>query len=51
MKQRAAEQVARIIYKVFQHEEQVDPRTVALVFQYIGRLSEDEDAEEREDVE
>lgn len=35
-----AEQVARIIYNVFEHEESVDPRTIALMFQYMGRLEE-----------
>lgn len=34
-----AEQIARIIKDIFQHEEQIDPRTVALVFEYISRLS------------
>lgn len=33
-----AEQVARIIYNVFEHEEQVDPRTIAIMFQYMGRV-------------
>lgn len=35
-----AEQVARIIYNVFQHEEQIDPRTIALMFQHIGRVGD-----------
>lgn len=33
-----AEQVARIIYNVFEFEEQIDPRTIAKMFQYMGRV-------------
>ena len=33
-----AEQIARIIHNVFEYEEQVDPRTVATMFQYMGRV-------------
>ena len=33
-----ASQVAGIIFNVFQHEEVVDPRTIALMFQYMGNL-------------
>lgn len=33
-----AEQIARIICNVFEHEESVDPRTVARMFQYMGRM-------------
>lgn len=38
MTRNQAEQVARIIYNVFQHEESVDPRTIALMFQYMGKV-------------
>lgn len=38
MTRNEAEQIARVIYNVFQHEEVVDPRTIALMFQYMGRL-------------
>jgi hypothetical protein len=38
MTRNQAEQIARIIYNVFEHEEQVDPRTIALMFQYMGKL-------------
>ncbi len=34
-----ADQVARIIEDIFQYEEQIDPRTVALVFKYLGRMN------------
>lgn len=34
-----ADQVARIIYNIFEFEETIDPRTVAQVFVYIGRLT------------
>lgn len=34
----AAEQIARIICDIFEHEEAVDPRTIAKMFQYMGRL-------------
>lgn len=34
-----AYQIARIICAVFEHEDKVDPRTVANVFEYIGRLT------------
>lgn len=44
-----AEQIARIIYNVFQHEGQIDPRTVAKMFQYIGRLGSREDINEAEE--
>lgn len=36
-----ADQIARIINDIFQYEEQIDPRTVALVFTYIGRMTKD----------
>ncbi len=38
MTRNEAEQIARIIYNVFEHEESVDPRTIATMFQYMGRL-------------
>lgn len=38
MTRNEAEQIARIINNVFQYEESVDPRTVAIMFQYMGRL-------------
>jgi len=38
MTRNQAEQIARIINNVFEHEEQVDPRTIALMFQYMGRI-------------
>lgn len=38
MTRNQAEQIARIIYNVFEHEEQIDPRTIATMFQYMGRL-------------
>lgn len=38
MERNQAEQIARIIYNVFEHEEQIDPRTIALMFQYMGRI-------------
>ncbi len=44
-----AEQIARIIYNVFEHEEQVDPRTIAKMFQYMGRLGSTLDIEEPSD--
>lgn len=49
MTRNQAELIARIIYNVFEHEEQVDPRTIAVMFQYMGRvgclynLNEDEE--------
>lgn len=43
MTRNQAEQIARIICNVFQHEEQIDPRTVALMFQYMGRVGCSED--------
>lgn len=39
MTREEAEQIARIIYNVFEHEESVDPRTIAIMFQYMGRLN------------
>jgi len=36
---REAEQVARIIERVFQFEESVDPRTVAELFKIISSLA------------
>ena len=33
-----ADQIARIIEDIFQYEEQVGPRTVAKVFQYISKM-------------
>lgn len=42
MTKSAADQIARIIRAVFEHEESIDPRTVALLFEYIGRLTKDE---------
>ena len=41
MTRNQATQIARIIEDVFQHEEQIDPRTVALMFDMIGRLTHD----------
>lgn len=38
MTRNQAEQIARIIYNVFEHEESIDPRTIAIMFQYMGRL-------------
>lgn len=38
MTRNQAEQIARIIYNVFEFEEQVDPRTIARMFQYMGRI-------------
>lgn len=38
MTQHSCEQIARIIEAVFYHESDIDPRTVALMFEYIGRL-------------
>lgn len=38
MTRNQAEQIARIIYNVFEHEEQIDPRTIATMFQYMGRV-------------
>lgn len=43
MTRNQAEQIARIINNVFQHEEQIDPRTIALMFQYMGRVGCSED--------
>lgn len=47
MTRNQAEQIARIIYNVFEHEEQVDPRTIALMFQYMGRIGCSEDLNEK----
>ena len=38
MTRNEAEQIARIIYNVFEHEEQIDPRTIAKMFHYMGSL-------------
>ncbi len=38
MTKNEAEQIARIINNVFEHEEQVDPRTISKMFQYMGRM-------------
>lgn len=38
MTRHQADQIARIIYNVFEHEDVIDPRTVALMFQYMGRV-------------
>ena len=38
MTRNEADQIARIIYNVFEYEESVDPRTIALMFQYMGRM-------------
>ena len=43
MTRNQAEQVARIIYNVFEYEDVVDPRTVAKMFQYMGRVGCSED--------
>lgn len=34
-----ADQIARIIEDTFQYEEQVDPRTIALMFKLLGNLA------------
>lgn len=47
MTRNQSEQIARIIYNVFEHEEQIDPRTIALMFQYMGRLGCSVDLDEQ----
>lgn len=44
-----AKQIARIIFNVFEHEEQIDPRTIARMFQYMGRMGCNEDLNDKED--
>ncbi len=46
MTKNQADQAVRIIHAVFQYEESIDPRTVALVFEYIGRIKGYTDKEE-----
>lgn len=48
MTRNQAEQIARIIYNVFEYEEQIDPRTVATMFQYMGRVGCSEDLNKEE---
>ncbi len=44
MTKEQAKQIARMINTIFYYETSVHPKTVALVFEYIGRMSlEDED--------
>ena len=47
MTRNQSEQIARIIYNVFEHEEQIDPRTIALMFQHMGRVGCSEDLNEK----
>lgn len=49
MTRRQAEQIARIIYGVFEYEDVVDPRTIAKMFAYMGRVGCSEDLNEEED--
>jgi|HubBroStandDraft_2_1064218.scaffolds.fasta_scaffold01505_3 hypothetical protein len=51
MTKNQAEQIARIIYNIFQHEEQIDPRTIALMFEYMGRVGISEDLNKGSDDE
>lgn len=49
MTRELGEQIARIIYNVFEHEEQIDPRTIAKMFQYIEKLPVEYDGEVNDD--
>ncbi len=51
MNKNQAEQIARIICNVFTYEEHVDPRTIALMFQYMGRVGCAEDLNEVKETE
>ena len=48
MTREQAERIARIIDNVFQHEEQINPRTIALMFQYMGRVGCNEDINDKD---
>ncbi len=47
MTRNEGDQIARIIFNVFEFEESIDPRTIAKMFQYMGRL---DDQLEQEDT-